>query len=243
MGRKVGYYMKKIIFVLLCMLMCMCQGCSDEEVMEIISEEGNKEQFSDNEQISDNAIDVAKDTGVENTEKTENIETNDSQSFVVYVSGYVNNPGVYELSAGSRVIDAIDAAGGYSKEAYDNYLNLASLIADGQMIYVPSEEEVESGSIERGVASGADGSGVGGVTGGNGGGNGGNSSDSGTLVNINQASKEELMTLPGIGESKADKIIAYREANGRFNSPEGIMEISGIKDGLYNKIKDKICAN
>ena len=225
------------------MLMCMCQGCSDEEVMEIISEEGNKEQFSDNEQISDNAIDVAKDTGVENTEKTENIETNDSQSFVVYVSGYVNNPGVYELSAGSRVIDAIDAAGGYSKEAYDNYLNLASLIADGQMIYVPSEEEVESGSIERGVASGADGSGVGGVTGGNGGGNGGNSSDSGTLVNINQASKEELMTLPGIGESKADKIIAYREANGRFNSPEGIMEISGIKDGLYNKIKDKICAN
>ena len=221
----------------------MCQGCSDEEVMEIISEEGNKEQFSDNEQISDNAIDVAKDTGVENTEKTENIETNDSQSFVVYVSGYVNNPGVYELSAGSRVIDAIDAAGGYSKEAYDNYLNLASLIADGQMIYVPSEEEVESGSIERGVASGADGSGVGGVTGGNGGGNGGNSSDSGTLVNINQASKEELMTLPGIGESKADKIIAYREENGRFSTPEGIMEISGIKDGLYNKIKDKICAN
>ena len=225
------------------MLMCMCQGCSDEEVMEIISEEGNKEQFSDNEQISDNAIDVAKDTGVENTEKTENIETNDSQSFVVYVSGYVNNPGVYELSAGSRVIDAIDAAGGYSKEAYDNYLNLASLIADGQMIYVPSEEEVESGSIERGVASCADGSGVGGVTGGNGGGNGGNSSDSGTLVNINQASKEELMTLPGIGESKADKIIAYREENGRFSTPEGIMEISGIKDGLYNKIKDKICAN
>ena len=99
--------MKKIIFVLLCMLMCMCQGCSDEEVMEIISEEGNKEQ------ISDNAIDEAKDTGVENTEKTENIETNDSQSFVVYVAGYVNNPGVYELSAGSRVIDAIDAAGGY----------------------------------------------------------------------------------------------------------------------------------
>ena len=235
--------MKKIIFVLLCMLMCMCQGCSDEEVMEIISEEGNKEQFSDNEQISDNAIDVAKDTGVENTEKTENIETNDSQSFVVYVSGYVNNPGVYELSAGSRVIDAIDAAGGYSKEAYDNYLNLASLIADGQMIYVPSEEEIESGSIERGVASGADGSGAGGVTGGNGGGNGGNSSDSGTLVNINQASKEELMTLPGIGESKADKIIAYREENGRFSTPEGIMEISGIKDGLYNKIKDKICAN
>ena len=219
------------------MLMCVCQGCSDEEVMEIISEEADKEENADD------SIEEASDALADNTEKTENIETDDSQSFVVYVSGYVNNPGVYELSAGSRVIDAIDAAGGYSKEAYDNYLNLASLIADGQMIYVPSEEEVESGSIERGVASGADGSGVGGVTGGNGGGNGGNSSDSGTLVNINQASKEELMTLPGIGESKADKIIAYREENGRFSTPEGIMEISGIKDGLYNKIKDKICAN
>lgn len=229
--------MKKIIFVLLCMLMCMCQGCSDEEVMEIISEEADKEENADD------SIEEVSDALADNTEKTENIETNDSQSFVVYVSGYVNNPGVYELSAGSRVIDAIDAAGGYSKEAYDNYLNLASLISDGQMIYVPSEEEVESGSIERGVASGADGSGVGGVTGGNGGGNGGNSSGSGTLVNINQASKEELMTLPGIGESKADKIIAYREENGRFSTPEGIMEISGIKDGLYNKIKDKICAN
>ena len=214
--------------------MCICQGCSDEEVMEIISEEADKEENADD------SIEEASDALADNTEKTENIETNDSQSFVVYVSGYVNNPGVYELSAGSRVIDAIDAAGGYSKEAYDNYLNLASLISDGQMIYVPSEEEVESGSIERGVASGADGSGVGGVTGGNG---GGNSSGSGALVNINQASKEELMTLPGIGESKADKIIAYREENGRFSTPEGIMEISGIKDGLYNKIKDKICAN
>lgn len=234
MGRKVGYLMKKIIFVILCMLMCVCQGCSDEEVMEIISEEADKEENADD------SIEEASDALADNTEKTENIETNDSQSFVVYVSGYVNNPGVYELSAGSRVIDAIDAAGGYSKEAYDNYLNLASLISDGQMIYVPSEEEVESGSIERGVASGADGSGVGGVTGGNG---GGNSSGSGALVNINQASKEELMTLPGIGESKADKIIAYREENGRFSTPEGIMEISGIKDGLYNKIKDKICAN
>ena len=229
--------MKKIIFVILCMLMCVCQGCSDEEVMEIISEEADKEENVDD------SIEMASEALADNTEKTENIETNDSQSFVVYVSGYVNNPGVYELSAGSRVIDAIDAAGGYSKEAYDNYLNLASLIADGQMIYVPSEEEIEPGSIERGVASGADGSGAGGVTGGNGGGNGGNSSDSGTLVNINQASKEELMTLPGIGESKADKIIAYREENGRFSTPEGIMEISGIKDGLYNKIKDKICAN
>ena len=234
MGRKVGYLMKKIIFVILCMLMCVCQGCSDEEVMEIISEEGNKEQFSDNEQISDNAIDVAKDTGVENTEKTENIETNDSQSFVVYVAGYVNNPGVYELKEGSRIIDAIDSAGGYSKEAYENYLNLASLIADGQMIYVPSEEEVSQGNVES-IAGNGGTSGIG-V-------NGNNAGNSGGLVNINSASKEELMTLPGIGESKADKIIAYREANGRFNSPEGIMEISGIKDGLYNKIKDKICAN
>lgn len=227
--------MKKIIFVILCMLMCICQGCSDEEVMEIISEEADKEENADD------SIEEVSDALADNTEKTENIETNDSQSFVVYVSGYVNNPGVYELSAGSRVIDAIDAAGGYSKEAYDNYLNLASLIADGQMIYVPSEEEVSQGNVEsiagNGGTSGISVNGNGGNSGSNGTGN------SGGLVNINSASKEELMTLPGIGESKADKIIAYREENGRFSTPEGIMEISGIKDGLYNKIKDKICAN
>ena len=227
--------MKKIIFVILCMLMCVCQGCSDEEVMEIISEEADKEENADD------YIEVASDALADNTKKTENIETNDSQSFVVYVSGYVNNPGVYELSAGSRVIDAIDAAGGYSKEAYDNYLNLASLISDGQMIYVPSEEEVSQGNVES-IAGNGSTSGIG--VNGNGGNSGSNGTgNSGGLVNINSASKEELMTLPGIGESKADKIIAYREANGRFNSPEGIMEISGIKDGLYNKIKDKICAN
>ena len=227
--------MKKIIFVILCMLMCVCQGCSDEEVMEIISEEADKEENADD------SLEEASDALADNTEKTENIETNDSQSFVVYVSGYVNNPGVYELSAGSRVIDAIDAAGGYSKEAYDNYLNLASLISDGQMIYVPSEEEVSQGNVES-IAGNGGTSGIG--VNGNGGNSGSNGTgNSGGLVNINSASKEELMTLPGIGESKADKIIAYREENGRFSTPEGIMEISGIKDGLYNKIKDKICAN
>ncbi|MBQ6574724.1 MAG: ComEA family DNA-binding protein, partial [Lachnospiraceae bacterium] len=62
------------------------------------------------------------------------------------------------------------------------------------------------------------------------------------LVDINSASKETLMTLPGIGESKADKIIAYREANGRFDSIEDIMLVGGIKEGLYNKVKDRICA-
>ena len=132
------------------------------------------------------------------------------------------------------MIDAIDAAGGYSKEAYDNYLNLASLISDGQMIYVPSEEEVSQGNVESIEGNGGT-SGIG-V-------NGNNAGNSGGLVNINSASKEELMTLPGIDESKADKIIADREENGLFSTPEGIMEISGIKDGLYNKIKDKICAN
>ena len=227
--------MKKIIFVILCMLMCVCQGCSDEEVMEIISEEADKEENADD------SIEEASDALADNTEKTENIETNDSQSFVVYVAGYVNNPGVYELKEGSRIIDAIDSAGGYSKEAYENYLNLASLIADGQMIYVPSEEEVSQGNVES-IAGNGGTSGIG--VNGNGGNSGSNGTgNSGGLVNINSASKEELMTLPGIGESKADKIIAYREENGRFSTPEGIMEISGIKDGLYNKIKDKICAN
>lgn len=189
--------------MMLIALMLGLSGCRDDEVIEIISTEENTAERNDNESI----------------EKTENIETNASQSFVVYVTGYVNNPGVYELREGSRVIDAIDAAGGYLKEASSNFLNLASYVSDGQMIYVPSEEEADMVKGEEQATMKVENS----------------------LVNINTAGKEELMTLPGIGEAKAEKIITYRENNGGFSSPEGIMEISGIKEGLYNKIKDRIC--
>ena len=141
----------------------------------------------------------------------------------VDVEGAVKSPGVYCLKPGSRFFEAIDLAGGFNDDAFLKDLNQAKVLEDGSRIYIRtvSEYEADPGqnqeSQEDGVSA---------------------DTDKGT-VNINTASKDELMTLPGIGESKADSIIKYREKQ-KFSKPSDLMQISGIKEGVYNKIKDRI---
>ena len=164
----------------------------------------------------------------------------------VYVCGAVRSPDVYELPASSRMTDAVDAAGGFEKDAAKEYLNLAAILSDGQKVYIPTNAE-----IEEALAAGADlyGAEVNITTNSPGIKSVGNDNaaeqpegkNASGLVNINQADKSTLMTLPGIGESKADKIIDYRQNNGGFSSIEDIMLVGGIKEGLFNKVKDKIC--
>ena len=108
----------------------------------------------------------------------------EKEGIFVHVCGEVVHPGVYELKAGSRVYEAVKAAGGMSENAAQNFLNQAEILEDGQQIYVPSEEEISDTDSENGRT------------------------DDGK-VNLNQASKEQLMTLPGVGEAKADAIIRY----------------------------------
>ena len=132
----------------------------------------------------------------------------------VHVCGQVKNPGVYELEEGSRVFEVIEAAGGMTKQAADS-INQAEVLLDGQQLYVLSKDEVLKSND--GKAEVSDGK-----------------------VNINRASKEELMELSGIGEAKADAIIRHREERGNFNSIEEIMEIEGIKEGVFRKIEDQI---
>ncbi len=143
----------------------------------------------------------------------------------VYVCGEVLRPGVYELSEGARIIDALMAAGGFTEAAADNYLNQAEMLTDGGKVYVPSREELKEG--ESLLSSGAE--------------NGALSAAEGGLVNINKADKTQLMTISGVGEAKAEKIIAYREEFGGFKAIEDIMNIPGIKEGMFSKIKDQIC--
>ncbi len=140
----------------------------------------------------------------------------------IHVCGEVARPGLYELEEGSRILDAINVAGGFTDYAACDYINLAQLVADGEKIVVPSINEV-SGLPESETARG-EGSGV----------------NSGGLVNINTASLEELMTLSGIGKSKAESIVSYRESNGPFTKIEDIMQISGIKEAAFKKIKNNI---
>ena len=142
-------------------------------------------------------------------------------SMVIYICGAVVSPGVYELPLGSRVNDAVIAAGGFSAEADHNYVNLAEPISDGIKIQIPTVQEV---STMQPVFSG----------------NFSNSDLGSGLININRASKEDLKTIPGIGDGIATKIVDYRTQNGNFSTIEDIMKVSGIKEKLFSKIKDYI---
>lgn len=165
------------------------------------------------------------------------------QTILVDVCGAVANPGVYELEEGSRIFQAVDAAGGYLPEAAQNYLNRARSLMDGQQIYVPTEEEVAenlealAAKVPEALQSGAsedtgrEGNSEGSLAEGVG---------SNSCINLNTADAAQLCTLSGIGQSKAEAIIAYREEHGGFASIEEIMNVEGIKEGTFSKIKDKI---
>ena len=145
-------------------------------------------------------------------------------AFVVHVCGEVANPGIYELPAGSRIYEAVKAAGGFTENAAEESVNLASPIEDGVQIRIYSKDEAETLAAGAAPFDGFEASGEG----------------KEPVVNLNTATKEELMTLSGIGESRAEDIIRYREENGGFQNIEDIMKVSGIKDAAFQKIKDRI---
>lgn len=171
----------------------------------------------------------------------------------VHVCGAVKKSGVYQLQEGALVQDAVRAAGGVRKDGAQDYLNLAGRLEDGQKVYVPFLKDVDdpyglsAGSGGQDMASSGYESGRSGSTTGqpgSGTGQAGDGTDSDPagagLVNINTADADLLMTLPGIGESKASAILTYREKNGAFSRIEDIMNVSGIKEGAFAKIEDLI---
>lgn len=180
----------------------------------------------------------------------------------VHICGAVVKPGVYELEKGSRIFEGIEAAGGFREDACEDYVNQAGQLADGQRLVIPTKEEIEaakedgscpelwkaeaagagiSGSAGAGMP-GAAGTGISGAADAGVSGTGG-ASGSGGLVNINTATESELGAISGIGAGKAAAIVQYRQENGSFASIEDIMKVSGIKEGTYEKIKDKITVN
>ena len=132
-----------------------------------------------------------------------------------------SSPGVYQLKDGMRICDAVEAAGGLTKAASREYWNLAEKLSDGQMIYFPTEEEAR----ERKASAEAAGATV---------------EESDGRIDINTADATQLVTIPGIGETRAAAILAYREKNGPFAKVEDIMQVSGIKSALFEKMKDYI---
>ena len=140
-----------------------------------------------------------------------------ANTIFVYVCGAVCNPGVYELPADSRAYEAVTQAGGMQEEAAGTAVNLAEVLTDGQKLQIPFQGEVSDSQRSDGSEMTMD-----------------------SRININTASLEELMTLKGIGQTRAEQILEYREKHGSFASPEAIMNVDGIKQGTYDKIKDNI---
>lgn len=141
----------------------------------------------------------------------------DEEQICVHVCGRVCQPGVVMLPAGSRVWEAVEAAGGLAEDAQDTAVNLAAVLQDGQKLYIPAMGE----SVAEDIACAA---------------------DSGK-INLNTADADRLQTLPGIGASRAADILSYRETHGGFRTIEEIMQVPGIKESIYEKIKDKIIAD
>ena len=163
----------------------------------------------------------------------------------VHVCGAVRNPGVYELLTDDRVFTAIEAAGGFTEDASQDYVNLAEHVADGMKITIPTEDELAATETDTATGTVAPvaieypgGSSV--ASDGTAGSNTGTDGASSGLININTADETLLTSITGIGETRARAIIAYREEHGPFARTEDIKNVSGIGDSTYNKLKDEI---
>lgn len=190
--------------ILMCMMILTgCQETAKESGLELVDEKRVESEEQNSEEQSE--------SGEQDTSAGENYQ-------YVHVCGQVKEPGVYKLPQNSRIFEAVEAAGGTTKQADETALNLAEVLEDGQQVYIPSKDEQKEQEMQ----------------------NGNHTQTNDGKIDINHASKEELMTLNGIGEARADAILQYRQEHGSFQSIEELMNISGIKEGMFQKIKDYI---
>lgn len=178
-------------------------------------------------------------TGKTGTESAA-VQEAEAPDIYVHICGAVEKPGVYILAAGSRVYEGVAAAGGFRKDACEDFINQAGILQDGQRLVIPTEEEAKAAraddsyqalwqeEVQKTETAGMAENSAGRTDG---------------LININTATESELSGIPGIGAGKAAAIVQYRQENGNFASVEDIMKVSGIKEGTFEKIKDKITVN
>lgn len=199
--------------LVLCMLFCGCGAKEAGETVAIGSSaiEGAESETTvaavgtDGDTAAPDVIPMSENGGNAGTEIKE---------IRVHVCGAVASPGVVSLPEDSRAEDALKAAGGFAPDAWQDYVNLAERVEDGEKLYFPTVDEKEGLSLSEPAKEG--------------------------LVNINTADEAALCTLPGIGLTRAEAIMAYRETNGPFEKCEDVMKVSGIKESVYSKISGKI---
>ena len=213
-------------------------GCKSREAQFLI--EGLQEAKAEVDAESSEEKTSGQKSKVEADEKKSDSEEMQPEMIYVDVCGAVANPGVFQLAAGSRVFQAIEAAGGYLPEAALTCVNRAGVLTDGQQLYILTQEEMERQGLDPAEMAGASDGQMNGSAG-----TGQNTGMTAQVqqdnrININTADEAQLTTLTGIGATRAQAIIAYREENGPFAAIEDIMNVQGIKEGTFAKIKDEI---
>lgn len=192
--------------------------------------------YKNNQSKNEEVVDIFREEKVEEPKEEIEKQENTKQKVFVDIKGMVANPGVYEVDKESRVNDVIEIAGGLIEGADTSLINLAKIVSDEMTIIIYSNEEIlekykeeicvcdcplitNNACIENNINE---------------------SNKNNQKININTATKEELMTITGIGESKAESIIEYRNQKGNFKTIEEIKNVSGIGDTLFEEIKNNI---
>lgn len=181
--------------------------------------------------LSNMAVNPPDSNEEENTQNKEEVtsikaeEISQETFLYVHLCGAVEHPNVYKVEDGTRLVEIIELAGGLTKTAAADFINQAMKVEDGQRIYIPTEEEMKDLNRSVLLEEGQDAT---------------KKEKQPKLININQAEATELMELPGIGKAKADSILEYRNSNGKFEKIEDLMNIPGIKEGLFQQMKSLI---
>lgn len=204
---KINMLKKDVIIVVVLIIIITIGG-----IIYIVKENNNyDEEIIDTLEEEDNVTnEVEKEEG-ETKEDNEEI-------IVVHIAGEVISPGVISLIEGSRVIDAINEAGGLTENADISKINLAYVLSDAEKVYIPSKGEDFVEEINNSITKEK------------------------VMININTANEADLEKVPGIGQTIALRIIEYRKKNGKFNKIEDVQNVSGIGPNKFNKIKEYICA-
>lgn len=198
-------------FLLLFLLLNMLFFCGCEAKETVMLQ-------AENEQIKCTSSEDAKDIFNDEEPKEVEVEHELASCVYVYISGEVVHPGVYQMVEDARIYEVLMEAGGYTEDADTIVCNLAEKVSDGMQIHIPNKNIVsDSNKTQIDVLE-----------------------DSNGKVDLNSASQTELTEIPGIGTVKAEAIISYRDEHGRFRSTEDVMQVEGIKDGTYEKIKEYI---
>jgi len=180
--------------------------------------------MKENTEDQDMTVSLIPDDGMENSEPSTGPAIEEEIMIMVDIAGAVANPAVVELPEGSRIFEAIEKAGGLTKEADLRGTNQAEILTDGQKVYIPTVQELKESQSGAPSLNFTDQSGT----------------SQSKRININTADSETLQQLTGVGPATAEKIINYRNENGKFKSIEDIKNVSGIGDKTFEKFRDKI---